>query len=91
MRDYHDAFSTPDDKRKDGPDAPAVLKILSDFAGVPEKAIDEATPFADRDARVNVHDVAHQIAWYKSQGLLKGEVKAEELVDMRYATTMPMK
>jgi NitT/TauT family transport system substrate-binding protein len=91
MRDYHDAISTPDDKRKDGPDAPAVLKILSDFAGVPEKAIDEATPFADRDARVNVHDVAHQIAWYKSQGLLKGEVKAEELVDMRYATTMPMK
>ncbi len=40
---------------------------------------------------MNVHDVAHQIAWYKSQGLLKGEVKAEELVDMRYATTMPMK
>jgi hypothetical protein len=36
---------------------------------------------------VNVRDVAHQIGWYKSQGLLKGEVNAEELVDTRYATT----
>src|SRR6185437_10560592 len=91
MHDYHDAFATPDDKRKDGPDAPAVLKIMSDFAGVSEKAIDAATPYVDRDARVNVGDVAHQIAWYSSQGLLKGKVKAEDLVDMRYATTTPAK
>jgi NitT/TauT family transport system substrate-binding protein len=90
-RDYHDAFATSDDKRKDGPDAPAVLKILADFAGVSEKSIDEATPYIDRDARVNVRDVAHQIGWYKSQGLLKGEVKAEELVDTRYATTTAAK
>ncbi len=90
-RDYHNAFSTPDDKRKDGPDAPAMLKILSDFAGVPEKAIDEATPFIDRDARINVRDVAHQISWYSAQGQLKGEIKAEDLVDMRYATTTPTK
>src|ERR1700761_6621545 len=86
-RDYHDAFATSDDKRKDGPDAPAVLKILADFAGVSEKSIDEATPYIDRDARVNVRDVAHQIAWYKSQDLLKGEGNAEGLVDTRYATT----
>ncbi|HWE76013.1 MAG TPA: ABC transporter substrate-binding protein [Stellaceae bacterium] len=90
-RDYHDAFSTSDDKRKDGPDAPAVLKILADFAGVSAQSIDEATPYLDRDARVNVGDVAHQISWYKSQGLLKGEVKAEDIVDTRYATTTPAK
>jgi NitT/TauT family transport system substrate-binding protein len=90
-RDYHNAFSTPDEKRKDGPDAPAMLKILSDFAGVPEKAIDAATPFIDRDARINVRDVAHQISWYSAQGLLKGEIKAEDLVDMRYAITTPAK
>jgi NitT/TauT family transport system substrate-binding protein len=90
-RDYHDAFATSDDKRKDGPDAPAVLKILADFAGVSEKSIDDATPYIDRDARVNVRDVAHQIAWYKSQGLLKGEVNADELVDTRYATTTAAK
>jgi NitT/TauT family transport system substrate-binding protein len=89
LRDYHDAFSTSDDKRKDGPDAPAMLKLLSEFAGVPEKAIDEATPFGDRDGRVNVGDVAHQIHWYRSEGLLKSDVKAEELIDSRYATTTP--
>ena len=91
MHDYHDAFATPDDKRKDGTDALAVLKIMSDFAGVPEKEIDAATPYVDRDARVNVGDVAHQIAWYSSQNLLKSKVKAEDLVDMRYATTTPAK
>jgi NitT/TauT family transport system substrate-binding protein len=90
-RDYHDAFATPDDKRKDGPDAPAVLKILADFTGVSEKSIDDATPYIDRDARVNVGDVAHQISWYKSQNLLKADVKAEDIVDARYATTTPAK
>jgi NitT/TauT family transport system substrate-binding protein len=90
-RDYHDAFSTADDKRKDGPDAPAMLKLMSDFTGVPVKAIDAATPYIDGQARVNVADVAHQIAWYKSQNLLKGEVKAEDLVDTRYAMTTPKK
>jgi NitT/TauT family transport system substrate-binding protein len=85
MRDYHDAFATADDQRKDGPDAPAMLKLMSDFTAVPEAAIDKATPFVDGQARVNVADVTHQIAWYKSQNLLKGEVKAEELVDRRYA------
>jgi NitT/TauT family transport system substrate-binding protein len=90
-RDYYNAFSTPDGKRQDGPDAPAVLKLLAEFSGVPAGAIDKSTPFIDRDGRVNVGDVAHQIAWYKSQGLLKGDFKAEDLVDMRYATTTPAK
>ncbi len=87
-QDYYNAFATPDGKRKDGPGAPEMLKLLSNFTGVPEKAIDAATPYLDGQARVNVADVAHQIAWYKAQGLLKGEVKAEDLVDKRYATTM---
>ena len=91
MHDYHDAFATPEDKRKDGPDAAAVLKIMSDFAGVPAEAVDAATPYVDRDARVNVRDVAHQIDWYSSQGLLKGKVKSEDLVDKRYATTVSAK
>jgi NitT/TauT family transport system substrate-binding protein len=85
MRDYHDAFATADNQRKDGPEAPAMLKLLADFTGVPAEAIDKATPYVDAQARVNVPDVAHQIAWYKSQNLLKGDVKADELVDSRYA------
>jgi NitT/TauT family transport system substrate-binding protein len=87
-RDYYEAFATPDGKRQDGPGAPAMLKLLSEFSGVPEKEIDAATPFIDRDGRVNVGDVARQIEWYKAQGLLKGEVKATDLVDSRYATTI---
>jgi NitT/TauT family transport system substrate-binding protein len=84
-QDYHDAFATPDDKRKDGPDAPAMLKLLADFSGAPAEEIDKATPYIDAQGKVNVGDVANQISWYKSQNQLKGDVKADELVDMRYA------
>lgn len=86
--DYHAAFTNSGGKRQDGPDAAAMLKLLSDFTGVPAAVIDQATPFIDSEARVSIGDVAHQIAWYKAQGFLKGELNAEQLVDLRYATTM---
>jgi NitT/TauT family transport system substrate-binding protein len=84
-KDYHDAFATPDDKRKDSSAAPEILKILSDFSGAPGEEIDKAPPFLDAQARVNVDDVGRQIAWYRGQNLMKGDIKAEELVDTRYA------
>jgi hypothetical protein len=34
-------------------------------------------------------DLANQIAWYKSQNMMKADVKPEDFVDMRYATAMP--
>ena len=86
-RDYHDAFSTPDEKRQDGPTAPAMLKLLSGFTGAPVAAIDKATPYVDGQGRVSIGDVARQIAWYKSQHLLKGDIDAKQLIDSRYALT----
>jgi hypothetical protein len=33
--------------------------------------------------------VRHQIAWYRAQGLIKGEVNADALIDKRYAVALP--
>jgi hypothetical protein len=33
--------------------------------------------------------VQHQIDWYKSQGEIKGDIKASVLIDHRYATILP--
>jgi NitT/TauT family transport system substrate-binding protein len=85
MKDYHDAFATADEKRADGPTAPAMLALLANYTGVAAADIDRAIPYVDASGRIDAADIARQIAWYKSQGLLKGDVKAAELIDSRYA------
>ncbi len=85
MRDFHDAFVSADGKRQDGPTAPAILAIMSRFTGVPEADIARVIPYIDPEGRIDVDSVARQIAWYKSQNLLKGDINAEELIDSRYA------
>jgi hypothetical protein len=41
--------------------------------------------YSVKDGRISAADVDREIAWFKSQGLLKGEVSAKELIDARYA------
>jgi len=85
MHDYHNAFTGPGETRKDGPDAPAMLAQLAKFTETSVENIDRATPYIVDEGRMDAADIAKQIAWYKSQNLLKGEVKAEDLIDSRYA------
>lgn len=87
LKDFHDAFTTAEGKRKDGPTAPAILDIMSRFTGVAPAEIEKAIPYVDPEGRIDPGGVADQIAWYKSQGLLKGEVDAHQLIDSRYALT----
>jgi len=89
MHDYYEAFTGPDGKRKDGPTAPAMLAFLAKYTGIPAENIDKAVPYVDAQGRLDEADIAKQIAWYKSQNLLKGEVDAKKLIDARYAILMP--
>ena len=41
------------------------------------------------DARVDPKEVQHQIDWYRSQGLLKDEISANQIIDKRYALELP--
>ena len=84
-QDYHDAFTGPGEKRQNGPGAPAMLTLLSNFTGVSTEDLDRATPYLDAQGRLDSTDIGRQITWYASQGLMKGEVKADQLIDSRYA------
>jgi NitT/TauT family transport system substrate-binding protein len=88
-RAYHDAFAGAGEQRRDGPTAPAILDILHKYTGQEVAQIDQAIPWVDADARLDVADILHQIEWFRSQGLLRGEVDAAELIDKRYVVALP--
>jgi NitT/TauT family transport system substrate-binding protein len=87
MKDFATAFMSADGKRQDGPTAPAILDLMAKFTGVAPTEIAKAIPYVDPEGRVDAGAVADQIAWYKSQNLLKGDVDAHQLIDSRYALT----
>jgi NitT/TauT family transport system substrate-binding protein len=87
--DYHAAFIGPDEKRKDGPTAPEILALIAKNLGQKPEQVAAALPYIDPQMRLDVKDVQHQLDWYKSQGMLKGEIKPEEVMDKNYVTPMP--
>jgi NitT/TauT family transport system substrate-binding protein len=89
MKDFHDAFTDANGKRKDQASAPAMLELLTKFTGVSIPNIEKATPYVDAQGRVDVNEIKEQIAWYSSQGQIKGKVDADTLIDKRYAIPLP--
>jgi NitT/TauT family transport system substrate-binding protein len=90
-RDIHDAFTAPGEVRKDGPTAPDIIKIISAFTGQPPDAVDNGAPYVQADASIDVAGYTGPIAWLKSQGLLKDNIRIEDLIDKRYALTVANK
>jgi NitT/TauT family transport system substrate-binding protein len=90
-RDYHDAFTGPDEKRKDSAAAPAVLPIIAQYTGLSVEQVKQGIVYIDPEARLDVKDVLHQIAWYRGQGLVKGEVDGDQVIDKRYVVPLPTK
>ena len=88
-RDYHDAFAAPDGTRKNGPTADAVLAILAKYTGQTPEQLGHAIAYVDADARLDVKDVLHQVAWFEAQGMLKGEVSAAALIDTSTVVPLP--
>jgi NitT/TauT family transport system substrate-binding protein len=89
LKDFHDAFADANDHRRDGPLAATILPVMAEFTHVTPEEFARATPFSDPQGRLDPIDIDQQIAWYKSQGLLKADVKAADIVDKRYALIMP--
>ena len=88
-RDYHDAFTGTEGKRKDGPAAPAIMAIIAKYTGQTVAQISTAIAYNDAEARLDMKDVLHQIQWFKAQNMLKGPVNGQDIVDARYAITLP--
>jgi NitT/TauT family transport system substrate-binding protein len=88
-REYHDAFTGPDGKRKDGPTAPAVAALIAKHIDQSIEDVESSITFVDPELRLDVKDVLHQIAWYKAQGMIKGPVDGDELIDKHYVIPLP--
>jgi NitT/TauT family transport system substrate-binding protein len=90
-REYHDAFTTPDGKRADSPTAPEMLRSIATLLG---ESVDDAAnsiSYIDPDLRLDVADIHRQIAWYQAQGMIKGEVDGDKIIDKRYVVPLPEK
>jgi NitT/TauT family transport system substrate-binding protein len=88
-RAYHDAFIGADEKRADGPTASEITAIIAKYNGLSIEQVGRAIAYVDPDARLDVRDVLHQIAWFKSQGMLKGEIDGDAIIDKRYVIPLP--
>jgi NitT/TauT family transport system substrate-binding protein len=88
-RQYHDAFAAADGTRKDGPTADAVLAVLAKYTGQTQAQLRGGIAYVDADARLDVKDVLHQVEWYRAQGMVKGAVSADQLIDARTVVPLP--
>jgi NitT/TauT family transport system substrate-binding protein len=84
IHDYDDAFVDASGTRRDSADAPAILEILAKHLDQPPEALKPALGYVNADGKLDVKDILRQIAWYKSQGMIKHEVNAEATIDKRY-------
>jgi NitT/TauT family transport system substrate-binding protein len=88
-QDYHDAFIGPDEAPHDGPTAAATLALIGKYTGQPPEAVRIGIAYIDPSLRIDVTDVMRQIAWYKSQGMVKPDVNGAEILDKRYVVPLP--
>jgi NitT/TauT family transport system substrate-binding protein len=89
IADYHAAFTGPGETREDGPTAPAALAIIAKYSGATPAQIEHGISYIDPEGRIDARDIAHQIDWFRAQGMLKGKIDAATLIDRRYALTLP--
>ncbi len=86
---YHDAFTGADGSEREGPGAPELLAIMGKYLGQSLDQVRLGIGYLDADVRLDVPDVLHQIAWFKSEGMLKEDVDGNAVIDKRYVVAMP--
>jgi NitT/TauT family transport system substrate-binding protein len=83
-REYHAAFTGADGSRQDGPTGPEIAALIARHLAQPTPQVEASIAFVDPELTLDVKDILHQIAWYKSQGMVKGPGDGERLIDKRY-------
>jgi len=86
--DYYDAFTGPDGKPREGPNAAATIAILAKYLGQPEAQVAQAIGFVDPEARLDVKDVLHQVEWFKAQRMLPADANGAAMIDKRYVVPL---
>ena len=80
VRFYNGALK---DGRMTGPNADEVIAILAESTPIKDPAVYKAiTPTGmNPDGKVNVQSLADDLAFYKEQGLITGDIRADQVVD----------
>lgn len=65
-----------------------IALLAKSFGQTPEQ-VSHGLACIDRDARIDVNDIRHQIAWFREQGLVKSAVDADAILDKRYIVPLP--
>jgi NitT/TauT family transport system substrate-binding protein len=86
---YHDAVTGPDEREKQGPAAAEMIGIIAKAIGQTPAEVATALAYADPDERVDIKDVLHQVAWFRAQGMVKGDFDPAAMIDQRYAIPLP--
>lgn len=89
VREYHDAFIGPDEKRKNGAGAEELLALIAKNLGQTTAQVEPALPYIDPKMRVDVKDIQHQLDWYLEEGMLKTAVKADDVIDKTHVIALP--
>lgn len=88
-RDYHDAVAGPDERPVEAPTLPAVLAMATNYTGLSVDELKLGIVYLDSEARLDAKDVLTQIAWFRSQGMVKGDFDPNSVIDMRYVVPLP--
>ena len=77
---YYDAAIA----KKDAKQLDEVVAIVSKYVKAPVEDIKLGLPYIDRDGKLLSSDIATQIEWYASHGMLKGELKANQVANTSF-------
>ena len=82
-RYYNDALR---DGKLEGPNAPSVIAIMTQFSSIKDPTIIAAmTPNGnDPNGRLNVVSLANDLQFFKDQGLIEGSVTIEQSIDTSF-------
>ena len=87
--DYRDAFVGPGETHREGPTAPQVSSVVAKNLGQPVELVQQGVGYVTPEGQLDVKDTLHQLAWYKSQGMVKPEIDGDDIVDKRYVVELP--
>ena len=77
---YYDAAIA----KKDAKQLDEVVAIVSKYVKAPVEDIKLGLPYIDRDGKLLSSDIATQIEWYASHGMLKGELQADQVANTSF-------
>lgn len=88
-RDYDDALLGGAVKIKTGPAVDAMIGIIAKYTKQTPDGARLGLPYIDPEMRLDDADILRQIAFYKTQGLVKAEVDSASLIDR--SSVIPLK